>query len=399
MFILRHTPSFFVLLCLASFFGFFSTRLDLSLVLSQTIFQYLPEFYPFPGTRSDPSLVLAWILPFFDTRSDPSSVLAWILPLFWYSPGPFPGTCLDPFPVLTQTLLRYQPRFYPFPGTRLYSFLVLTRTLLRYSLGFYLFPGTRPYPSLVLARNLPLSRYSPVPFSGTRPESTIFRYSPEFYHFLVLTRIRSFLQYSPDMILSVLDSPILARIRSPVCLVFFGTRPDTISSPVSCPDFLTFSSITFGFLYSSLVSCPDSFSFLRQCAPSPFDQHDSFPLAFFIIVWGQNCWSFEFFTRVHFTQFIACTSNSRFTCSSTLLKRGIFGDPQFCPSTLAFILGVSHAPNFFHMVSPWPLFGLDRFSSLVQVHLRSNVVWVCSSFWSSVIANFPSCSHHAKGRK
>ena len=40
-------------------------------------------------------------------------------------------------------------------------------------------------------------------------------------------------------------------------------------------------------------------------------------------------------------------------------------DPQFCPSTLAFILGVSHAPNFFHMAPPWPSFGLNRFSSLV----------------------------------
>ena len=29
----------------------------------------------------------------------------------------------------------------------------------------------------------------------------------------------------------------------------------------------------------------------------------------------------------------------------------------------------------------------------------SNVVWVCSSFWSSVMTNFPSCSHHAIGKK
>ena len=62
-------------------------------------------------------------------------------------------------------------------------------------------------------------------------------------------------------------------------------------------------------------------------------------------------------------------------------------DPQFCPSTLAFILGVSHAPNFFHMAPPWPSFGLNRFSSLVQVHLWSNVVRVCSSFQSVVMAN------------
>ena len=32
-------------------------------------------------------------------------------------------------------------------------------------------------------------------------------------------------------------------------------------------------------------------------------------------------------------------------------------------------------------------FRLDQFSSLVYVHLRSNVVRVCSSFWSFVMAN------------
>ena len=53
----------------------------------------------------------------------------------------------------------------------------------------------------------------------------------------------------------------------------------------------------------------------------------------------------------------------------------------------------------FHMTPPWPPFGLDRFLSLVQVHLRSNVVRVCSSFWSFVMANFPSCSHHAIGKE
>ena len=58
-----------------------------------------------------------------------------------------------------------------------------------------------------------------------------------------------------------------------------------------------------------------------------------------------------------------------------------------------------HMPSCFHMTPPWPPFGLDRFLSLVQVHLRSNVVRVCSSFWSSIMANFPSCSHHAIGKE
>ena len=58
-----------------------------------------------------------------------------------------------------------------------------------------------------------------------------------------------------------------------------------------------------------------------------------------------------------------------------------------------------HMHPCFHMTPPWPPFGLDRFLSLVQVHLRSNVVQVCSSFWSSVKVNLPSCSHHAIGKE
>ena len=58
-----------------------------------------------------------------------------------------------------------------------------------------------------------------------------------------------------------------------------------------------------------------------------------------------------------------------------------------------------HMHPCFHMAPQWPPFGLDRFLSLVQVHLRSNVVRVCSSFWSSVMENFPTCSHHAIGKE
>ena len=58
-----------------------------------------------------------------------------------------------------------------------------------------------------------------------------------------------------------------------------------------------------------------------------------------------------------------------------------------------------HMHPCFRMTPPWPPFGLDRFLSLVQVHLWSNVVRVCSSFWSSIMANFPSCSHHAIGKE
>ena len=138
MFILGHAPSFFVLLCLASFFWVFKyspefypfpgTRPDPSPVLTRILFLYLSGFYPFLGTCLDPSPVLTRILflylpgfyPFLGTCLDPSLVLTRILPLSWYSSGPFSGTHPDstPFSVLARTLLRYSPRFYPFPGTR-----------------------------------------------------------------------------------------------------------------------------------------------------------------------------------------------------------------------------------------------------------------------------------------
>ena len=130
MFVLGHTPSFFVLLCFASFFfGFSDTRLHPSPVLTRTILQYSPRFDPFP-------------------------VL--VRTLLRYLPGPFSSTHLDstPFPVLARTLLQYSPRYDLFSGT----------------------------------------------YSNT--------------------------------ILFILDSPVLARIRSPVCLLLSSTRPDTISSLV-----------------------------------------------------------------------------------------------------------------------------------------------------------------------
>ena len=119
MFILGHTPSFFVL-CLASFFGFFGTHPDHSLVLALTLLQYSLGFYP-------------------------SSVLAQTI--LRYSSRPFSDTHLDSthFSILSQILLRYSPRFYPFS---------------------------------VFTRILPLSRYSPGPFFGTHLDSTLFRYSP-----------------------------------------------------------------------------------------------------------------------------------------------------------------------------------------------------------------------------
>ena len=112
------------------------------------------------------------------------------------------------------------------------------------------FFGTRPDPFAVLTRILSLSRYSPRPFSDTHHDSTSFPvltqtllwYSPWFYPFpstrpdripsLVLTRILPFFGTCPDTILSILDSPVLAPIQSPICFIFSDTHPDTISFPV-----------------------------------------------------------------------------------------------------------------------------------------------------------------------
>ena len=140
-------------------------------VLSQTLFPYLPRFYP--------SLVLARILHFSSTR--PNSILLRYslgFNLSQYSLGPFLGTrTILPFSGTRpdSTILLYSPRLYlsqyspglyfssilaqilPFFGTSLDS------TILWYSPRYY------------------LSRYSPRPFFGTCPDSTLFRYSPGFY--------------------------------------------------------------------------------------------------------------------------------------------------------------------------------------------------------------------------
>ena len=129
MFILGHTPSFFVLLCLASFFGFSGTHLDstLFLVLTQTLFRY--------------------------------------------SPGLFSGTRSDPFPVLARTLFRYSPGFYPFLGTR--PDTISSPALCPDFLGFSSTrPDLIPFPlvySGIMSRSLDLFQHCvrfPLVFSG-----------------------------------------------------------------------------------------------------------------------------------------------------------------------------------------------------------------------------------------
>ena len=74
--------------------------------------------------------------------------------------------------------------------------------------------------------------------------------------------------------------PVLAWIWSPVCLIFSGTRPDTISSPASCLDLLNSSDsrldlISFSLVYSGIVSG----------SPDFFQHRVRFPLVFLGIVY------------------------------------------------------------------------------------------------------------------
>ena len=91
MFILGHTPSFFVLLCLASFSGFSRTSPDHSSILTKIL--------PFSGTRLNSTLFRYSSGPFFSTRLDST--------LLRYSPEPFSSTRPS------STLFRYSPGFYP----------------------------------------------------------------------------------------------------------------------------------------------------------------------------------------------------------------------------------------------------------------------------------------------
>ena len=310
-----------------------------------------------------------------------------------HSPGLFSGTYLDPFLVLTQIL--------PFSGTRLDStpFPVLAQTLLRYSpepLSRYLpkpfsgthpnpFLDTRPNPFLVLTRTL--SWYSPGPFSGTRPDSfpvltknsTLFWYSPEFDPFLVLTR--TLLQYSPAFYLfryspipffdTHPDSTILQY--SPKFHPFFSTRPDMISSPASCPNFLGLSStrpnlIPFPLVYSGLVSrCPDLFEhciqfllvfsgilsrFLQLSPTLCLDplvhsvNMTHFPQPSLLLcgdkIVGHLSYSLEFISLIHYLHFALAFHSFIYST-----EEGHICNPQFCPSTLAFYLRGVTCTQFF----------------------------------------------------
>ena len=127
MFILRHTPSFFVLLCLTSFFSGF--------------------------------LVLAYIW----------SLLQYSLGYDPFCLG-FSGTCLDSIPHLSH-ILQYSPRYDLFFGTRPNSIPCLS-CILRYSLIYNLFFGTCPNTILSVLDSSILARIRSsicLVFFGTSP--------------------------------------------------------------------------------------------------------------------------------------------------------------------------------------------------------------------------------------
>ena len=151
-----------------------------------------------------------------------SGVLVFSLVIYWHFldvtlrhiPSSFVLRCLisclfKSFSGVLMFILGHTPSFLASP--------VLARTLLQYLPRFD--PPSVSY-SPVLAWIWSLLRYSPEPFSGTHSESSLLRYSPGFYPFLVLARIQSLLD----------------------------TCPDTISSQASWLDFRIFSNIASGFL-------------------------------------------------------------------------------------------------------------------------------------------------------
>ena len=177
-----------------------------------------------------------------------------------------------------------------------------------------------------------------------------------------------------------------------------------------CPNFLCFlwhrvwilylswKRVRFSFIFSGIVSEFPLFS-LAVCL-GPFVLRSSWliPLASLWLcgdkIVGHLNSSLEFISLIHCLHFAFATHS--FIHST---QEGHICRPSILFLDTCILSYGCHMHPCFHMTPPWPPFGLDRFLSLVQVHLRSTVVWVCSSFWSSVMANFPSHSHHAIGKE
>ena len=138
--------------------------------------------------------------------------------------SPISGTHLDfTFPVLTRIPhFRYSPGFLLFRySPRFYPFLVLTRTILRYSPGSHL-SGTRPDFYFFGTRPYPTFPVLTRAILRYSPESYFFRYSPRFY--LPNTRL------DPTFSVPAQISTFSALAQIPPFWYspgpFSGTRPD-----------------------------------------------------------------------------------------------------------------------------------------------------------------------------
>ena len=146
----------------------------------------------------------ARILPFFGTHADST--------IFRYSLGQFFDTRTD------SSSSRYSPGFYhfsvlrqirPFSGTSRDNFLIVVRILR--------FPDTLLNSAVFRSHTeSSIFRYSSGQIFETRSDSTFSRYSPGFYHFLVLT-----------LILPVFGTPLDRFSILAWILPFPGTRPDS----------------------------------------------------------------------------------------------------------------------------------------------------------------------------
>ena len=81
-------------------------------------------------------------------------------------------------------------------------------------------------------------------------------------------------------------------------------------------------------------------------------------------------------------------------------------DPQFCHSTLAFILGVSHAPNYLFIFYFFNFFSYDTAMAtlLGLISFQALCRFICGPMQCECVVlfgchhgQFPNCSHHAKG--
>ena len=134
---------------------------------------------------------------------------------------------------------------------------------------------------------------------------------------LVILRLSGIVPRSPSHSCGSATScpnPIFSGIVSGFPLIFPDIVPRfPLFSPASGLDliFLLETRLVFSYLFLHSVQISLAFFGSVPGSFSPLVIMAHF-LSLFMVVWGQNCWLFEFFTRVHFTHslFALCIRNS-----------------------------------------------------------------------------------------